>query len=119
MVKYWSTQKLTAMLGATLFLEFFTFTPSVSSPPKPFHNFPCCHLLEPGPAESLGCVCCPILVFLLALLVGNQCAFLYEKHRKMVETGHRSFMVESWWMQNRLSQEFGCFWFLMPIFALF
>lgn len=64
MVKYWSTQKLMTALGAALFHDFFTFPPSIVSPPKPFHNFSVLSFVRVGSCCTAGCVRCPVLLFL-------------------------------------------------------
>lgn len=68
-VKYWSMQRLMVRLGATLFLEIFTFPASIGSPPKPIQNSQIhSHLFESGPATYLAmsaipshCSCCSSL----------------------------------------------------------
>lgn len=77
-VKYWSMQRLIVILGATLFLEIFTFTPSISSPPKPFHNSLHCHLLEPGPAASAV----PSSYFCRSSLWKSTCFPLWKAQKK-------------------------------------
>ena len=108
MVKYWSMQRLMVILGAALSLEIFTFAPSIGSSPKPIHNLQL-HSRLPGPAASLAVSAVPSSYICCSSLWKSMCFPLWKAQKKMVETRHRSFMVESCWRWNRLVQEFSYF----------
>lgn len=97
-IEYWSVQRLIDRLGTTLFLEIFTFPASTGSPPKPSHNSQIrSHLLESGPATSLAVSAILSPCSYCSSLWKSICFPLWKPHEKMVESRHRSFVVESCW----------------------
>lgn len=95
-IEYWSMQRLIVRLGTTLFLEIFTFPASIGSPPKPIQNSQIrSHLLESGPAMLLAVSAILSPCSYCSSLWKSVCFSLGKTHEKMMESRHRSVVVEA------------------------